>query len=191
MMAAAEPDIVELFDKGFDQAPQYRQGVNGTLFFGHKLLNLLPLDLRIELGNATARIEVSPEQQYLRMGGEYEMDPKELFNRILGEKMLRNFPSFGPSGQMYLNIGNELSDWEFYIMNRYQLKIPNVDTSDLKKQYFHFTPQKTYIGSEMNLPAGLGSTLLYGELNDDGSFKLTGKIQSEIPFGPGEAYAAN
>jgi len=175
--------IVDVFDLGFGEA-LYTRGINGQVFFGHDLINLLPFDLEIELGRATLQENIEPGNTFLRFAGEYDMDTRDFFERVIGPDATRFLPSVSRSGQMYVNIGEDIAEWEYYMMQEYSLDIPGL-TSSMKKQYFHFTPQKVELGGEMQLPFGLGGVEVLGELEDDGSFLLYGTINGNIPFGEG------
>ncbi len=178
--------LVEFFDEGFDEG-YYRRGVNGKVFFGHSLLDFLPLDLNIELGRATLQENVDGLDAFVRFAGEYDMDTRDFFSRIFGENFTRYFPSFSRNGQMYVSVGTNLADWEYYMMNQFQLDIAGLTTATLSGQYVHFTPQKFEIGALMELPFGLGGTELKGLIEDDGNFLLYGNINGNIPFGNGAA----
>lgn len=182
--------ISAIFENGFDEG-YYHRGFNGKVFFGHDLLDILPLDLNIELGQATLQEKITAQGASLKFAGEYEMNTKDFLTKVIGENAANFFPSLSRNGQIYVNIGTELSDWEYYMMNRFQLEIPGLTSADLYKQYFHFTPNRFAMGTEMELPFGLGRTKLKGELNTDGSFLLSGKIEGNIPFGNGVALTGN
>ncbi|MGI9545415.1 MAG: hypothetical protein ACR2MX_19290 [Cyclobacteriaceae bacterium] len=173
--------LANIFELGFDKA-LYTRGVNGKVFFGHELLSYLPLDLEIELGRATLQENIEIGNTFLRFAGEYDMDTNDFFERVIGAEATKFLPSVSRSGQMYVNIGEKLEEWEFYMMNQYELAVPGL-SSGLQKQYFHFTPQMVELGAIMDLPFGLGGTEVKGELNSDGSFLLYGTIKGDIPFG--------
>ncbi len=175
--------LANIFELGFDKA-FYTRGVNGKVFFGHDLLNMLPLDLEIELGRATLQENIELGNTFLRFAGEYDMDTNDFFERVIGPEATRFLPSVSRDGQMYVNIGEKLEEWEFYMMNRYQIQVPGL-TSSLQQQYFHFTPQKIALGGIMELPFGLGGTEVSGRLESNGDFLLYGTIYGNIPFGNG------
>ena len=175
--------LANIFELGFDKA-FYTRGVNGKVFFGHDLLSLLPLDLEIELGKATLQENVELGNTFLRFAGEYDMDTNDFFAGVIGEEATRFLPSVSRSGQMYVNIGEQLEEWEFYMMNQYQLSIPGLSNS-LQQQYFHFTPQLVELGGYMDLPFGIGSTEVLGKLESDGTFLLYGNVNGDISFGNG------
>jgi hypothetical protein len=175
--------LANLFEMGFDQAV-YTRGVNGKVFFGHDLLSMLPLDLEIELGRATLQENIETGNTFLRFAGEYDMDTNDFLQRVIGAGATSYLPSVSRDGQMYVNIGERLEEWEFYMMNRYQLSIPGLSNS-LQQQYFHFTPQLIELGGYMDLPFGIGSTEVLGKLEGDGTFLLYGNINGDISFGNG------
>lgn len=176
--------LVDFFDLGFDQA-LYKRGVNGKVFFGHELLEILPFDLEIELGRATLQENIDINDLFLRFAGEFDMDTNDFFERVIGPEATKFIPSMSRNGKMYVNIGSDLSEWEYYMMQQFQLDIPGLTNTTLQKQYFHFTPNKIELGSEANLPFGLGGVELKGNLESDGSFLLYGTINADIPFGDG------
>ncbi len=180
----SQAGLVDFFDLGFDEA-LYKRGVNGKVFFGHELLDILPLDLKIELGRATLQENIDINDLFVRFAGEFDMDTNDFFERVIGPNATRFIPSMSRNGKMYVNIGSDLSEWQFYMMQSYQLDIPGLSNTDLQKQYFHFTPEKIELGSEANLPFGLGGVALKGNLESDGSFLLYGTINADIPFGNG------
>ena len=182
--------ILNVFENGFDEG-YYHRGFNGKIFFGHKLLNFLPLDLEIELGRGTLQERVTLQESFLRFAGEYDMDTKDFLSRVIGDKAASYFPSLSRNGQVYVNIGTELTDWEYYMMNQYQLDIAGLTTATLSRQFFHFTPERFAMGTMMELPFGLGLAELNGELNSDGSFLLEGNIEGNIPFGNDVALTGN
>ncbi|MGK7393320.1 MAG: hypothetical protein ACNS62_02065 [Candidatus Cyclobacteriaceae bacterium M3_2C_046] len=182
--------ILNVFENGFDEG-YYHRGFNGKIYFGHKLLNFLPLDLEIELARGTLQERVTAQESFLRFAGEYEMDTKDFLTRVIGANAASYFPSLSRNGQMYVNIGTALTDWEYYMMNQFQLDIAGLTTATLSRQYFHFTPDRFAMGTMMELPFGLGLAELNGELNSDGSFLLEGNVEGNIPFGNDVALTGN
>ena len=175
--------IADLFENGLDNTA-YRLGVNGKVEFGHFLLDMLPLDLRVELGNATLQQQFALSgESFIRFAGEY--DSARLYDELLGPEIAKVLPTTTYSGKMYVNIGTELSEWELYMENQMEINIPGVGRQPFQQAILHFNNQGIYVSGLATLPYGIGQIKLTGELNKDGSFALKGMANAGVDFGKG------
>lgn len=175
--------LPDLFENGLDNTA-YRLGVNGKVEFGHFLLDMLPLDLRVELGNATLQQQMAlTGESFIRFAGEY--DSARLYDELLGPEIAKVLPTTTYSGKMYVNIGTELSEWELYMENQMEINIPGVGRQPFQQAILHFNNEGIYVSGLATLPYGVGQIKLTGELNKDGSFALKGMANAGVDFGKG------
>ncbi len=170
---------MDLFENGFSDAT-YQLGINGIAEFGHSVLDMLPLDTRVQLGNATLQLKFHPEGSYLRMAGEYDND---ILQEILGPELSKWMPRYKASGKLYANIGTELSEWEFYVENEMGFNIPGIGEQKMSKSVLHLSPEGIYINALTTLPFGIGETEITGELKRDGTFLLSGRASGMLELG--------
>lgn len=173
---------LDLFENGFDEAA-YRIGMNGKVEFGHALLDILPLDLRVQLGEATVQANFDQGESFLRMAGEY--DSGRLYEEILGPEIVKILPLQTFSGQMYLNIGTDLSEWELYLKNQLEINIPTIGKQPLQQAVIHINNQRIFLSGTTTLPFGIGEVKIEGELQRDGQFLLKGIANAGVDFGKG------
>lgn len=173
---------MDLFENGFEDAA-YRLGFNGKVEFGHFLLDFLPLDLRVELGNATMQQNIELSESFLRVAGEY--DSARLYDELLGPEIVKLLPTQTFSGKMYLNVGTELSEWEMYIENQLEINIPGVGRQPFQQSILHINNEKIEVQGLATLPWGIGQIQLKGLVQKDGTFSLRGKANAGVDFGKG------
>lgn len=173
---------MDLFDRGFENAA-YRVGFNGKVEFGHFLLDFLPLDLRVELGNATMQQNIDLDESFMRLAGEY--DSARFYDEILGPEVAKLLPTQTFSGKMYLNVGTKLSEWEMYIENQLEINIPGVGRQPFQKSVLHINNEKIEVQGLATLPWGIGQIQLKGLVKKDGTFSLKGKANAGVDFGKG------
>ncbi len=178
---------LDLFENGFDNAA-YRMGINGQAEFGHALLDILPLDLRVTLGQATVQVNVDQNESFLRMAGEY--DSGRLYEEILGPEIVKLLPLQTFNGQMYLNVGTELSEWELYLKNQLEINIPGVGKQPLQQAIIHINNEHILLSGKTTLPWGIGAVELTGELQRNGEFLLRGLAKAGVDFGKGVKMAS-
>ncbi|MGR3811312.1 hypothetical protein [Jiulongibacter sp. NS-SX5] len=175
--------LPEIFENGLDDTA-YRLGFNGKVEFGHFLLDLLPADLRVELGNATLQQQFAlTGESYMRFAGEY--DSARLFDELLGPEIAQILPTTTYSGKMYFNVGTELSEWEMYLENQMEINIPGVGRQPFQQAILHLNNEGIYVSGLATLPYGIGEIKLTGELKKDGTFALKGMANAGVDFGKG------
>ncbi len=170
---------VDLFDRGFTDAA-YRMGINGTAEFGHTILDFLPVDTRVELGNVTLQLNVDGEETFLRFAGEYETD---ILGEILGEELSKVIPRQTQSGKVYANIGTELNEWQYYFEQKLSMNMPGIGVQELSETIIHVTPDQIYLSAMSTLPFGIGETKISGRLNRNGQFELLGIAKANLEMG--------
>jgi len=173
---SATEGILNVLEGSFEES-FYDIGVNGTLTFGHALLDILPVETRVDLGQATYQMSVALDDTYVRFGGEYDTD---FVGELLGPDFSRILTPTTARGKMYGNIGTDPKDWQFYIDTDMTMNIPGLGESILSTSVLHFTPEHTYINFNTILPYGIGETEITGELFKDGTFYLTGTAMANL-----------
>ena len=171
--------VINVFDGSFEAA-HYEMGINGTVEFGHEVLDFLPLDTRVELGNATVQLRVDEEETFLRFAGEYDTD---ILATLLGGELSQIIPRQTQSGKIYANIGTDLSEWQYYFETKMSMEIPGIGMQELNETIIHLTPERIFMSSMATLPFGIGETKITGELRRDGTFQLTGIASAELELG--------
>lgn len=171
--------IMNVLDGSFEES-LYEIGINGTAEFGHTILDFLPFDTRVELGNATIQMKSGLEETFLRFAGEYDND---IIGEILGEKLAELIPRQNQSGKLYGFIGNDISEWEYYLESEMSMHIPGIGEQPLSETIIHITPSEIFMSASANLPFGIGETEIVGELKRDGSFLLAGSAEAQLELG--------
>ena len=179
---------MDLFLNGFDNST-YRMGINGKVEFGHALLDFLPLDLRVELGQATVQLNADAEELFLRMAGEY--DTGRLYDELLGPELVKFLPLTSQAGKLYLSVGDDLSEWEFYIQNEMNINIPGFGEQTLQEAMLHITPEGIWATGATVLPFGIGKVQIEGKLERDGTFLMRGKANARLDFGKDVKLSSN
>lgn len=173
---------MDLFENGFEDAA-YRLGFNGKVEFGHFLLDILPVDMRVELGNATMQQNIDLNESFLRIAGEY--DSARLYDELLGPEIAKLLPTQTFSGKMYLNVGTKLEEWEMYLENQMEINIPGVGRQPFQQSILHINNEKIEVQGLATLPWGIGQIQLKGLVKKDGTFSLKGKANAGVDFGKG------
>jgi len=171
--------IMNVLEGSFEDA-SYEIGINGTAEFGHAMLDFLPLDTRVELGNATVQMKAGLDESFLRFAGEYDTD---ILGDILGEELSELIPRQTQSGKIYGNVGTDLSEWQYYFESKMSMHIPGIGEQELRETIIHVTPEQIFMSSMATLPFGIGETEIIGELKRDGSFLLSGRAEAQLELG--------
>lgn len=177
--AASVSGVIDIFENGLPDA-FYTQGINGKLFFGNDLLDLLPFETEVELGRATAQLSVGLDETYLKFAGEYDTD---ILGILIGDDLAEWFPRPTQSGKLYASIGTDLSDWEYYFEHKMGFNIPGFGPQETSSTIIHLTPQGFFLNMKTNLPYGIGMTELTGEIKSDGTFSLKGVADANLQIG--------
>lgn len=170
---------MEIFENSFDGA-LFQMGINGTAEFGHEILDFLPFDTRVQLGNATVQTKVGLDESYLRFAGEYDTD---VIGEILGEELASIMPRYTSAGKLYGNIGTDLSEWEYYFESEIGIKLPGLGEQKLSETIIHVSPEGIFLSAFSTLPYGIGETKLVGKLERDGTFLLRGEAKAMLELG--------
>jgi len=181
LTASEMPESAADFFLQGPNASGMKYGVNGTVKFGHALLDFIPLDLEVEMGNSTLEYSAVNGENYLRMAGEY--DAENFFKAVLPEVIFEYVPFVAQNSMAYLSLGESPEDWQFAFETKAKLNIPAAGQQEMKKTIISFGPQGAHLSLEVNLPFGIGNTLMSGQINEDGTFELRGKREVDIDFG--------
>ena len=171
--------ILNVLDGSFESS-SYELGINGTVEFGHSVLDFLPLDTRVELGNATVQMKAGLDESFIRFAGE---DDTDILGEILGGELSNIIPRQTQSGKIYGYIGTDLSEWEYYFETKMSMMIPGIGEQELNETIIHVTPSKIFLSAFATLPFGIGETEIIGELQRDGSFLLSGRAEAQLELG--------
>lgn len=171
--------LMNVLENSFEETT-YELGINGTAEFGHAILDFLPLDTRVQLGNATVHLKTSLNESFVRFAGEYDTD---IIGEIVGDELAKLLPRKTLSGKMYGYVGTDLSEWEYYIEANMDMELPGIGTQKLNEAILHITPNGIYLSCFATLPYGIGETEITGEVNRDGTFSLTGRAKAQLELG--------
>lgn len=171
--------IMNVLEGSFEES-SYEIGINGTAEFGHTILDFLPVDTRVQLGNATVQMKAGLDESFIRFAGEYDTD---ILGEILGKDLSEIIPRQTQSGKIYGNIGTDLSEWEYYFETEMSMHIPGIGIQKLNETVIHVTPSEIYLSSFATLPFGIGETEIIGQLKRDGTFLLSGRAEAQLELG--------
>ena len=170
---------IDIFENSFESST-YELGINGTVEFGHTVLDFLPFDTRVQLGNATLQMKAGLDETSVRFAGEYDTD---ILGEIIGDDLSKIIPRQTQSGKIYGYIGTDLSEWEYYFETELAMQIPGLGEQKLSETIIHVTPSEIFLSAFTTLPFGIGETELVGKLNRDGTFLLSGRANAQLELG--------
>lgn len=168
---------LDFFENGFEDA-SFELGANGKVIFDHKLLDILPVDLKVELGHATVQAKFSGDKKYIRFAGEYNQE--DMLQKIIGSDAMKYIPHSASEGRMYVSIGSKPDDWKLYIETALSLDVPGLGKTDLQEGMLLISPNGIEIFAKMALPYNINEVSFIGKINTDGSFLMKGETTCDL-----------